>query len=372
MTKKIALITLVAVLAAIMIVQMPGISVAQPQNAISVSDIAAVMDFPLNLNFSARMSSKVNIVDIRLKYNVERMSVASVIGEVFVRFTPSPNVNARYTLDMRKVGGLPPGTRLSYWWSIKDAGGNVLDTPEQPFEVKDNRFDWKQLSEGKIRLFWYRGDDAFARSLMATAQESLTNMARDTGASPQDIIDIYIYNGSQDLQGSMIYPSEWTGGVAFTSFNIVAIGISPDNLNWGKRAMTHELNHIVINQVTFNPYHGLPVWLNEGLAMYSEGPLTSQFSVPLATAVSEGTLISVRSISSPFSADATKASLSYAQSHSLVDYLIKTYGSARMLDLLNTFKQGSTYDGAFHKVYSMDMDQLEKDWKVNLATENSK
>jgi hypothetical protein len=358
---------LILVLLIILAVQAVIPSSAQSQSAIAVTNSSAVMDFPLNLNFSARVSSQVNITDIRLKYKVDQMSFASVISEAFIKTQPSPAVNARYTLDMRKVGGLPPGTTLNYWWSVKDAGGNVLDTQAQPFEIKDNRFTWKQLNEGKINLYWYKGDDAFARALMSTAQQALINLARDTGATPPKTIDIYIYNGSQDLQGSMIYPSEWTGGVAFTTYNVVAIGISPDNLNWGKGAMTHELTHIVINQVTFNPYHGLPIWLNEGLAMYSEGPLTEQFSGPLAKAISGKTLISVRSISSPFSADANKANLSYAESSSLVDFLIKTQGADKMLDLLNTFKEGSTYDGAFQKVYGWDMDQLEKDWKAYLA-----
>jgi hypothetical protein len=368
MNKKIAAnVALVLVMLVVLAVQAVAAPPLQDQSAISVTNSQAVMDFPLNLNFSARISSQVNIADVRLKYEVKQMSFARVISEAFIKLTPSPAVNARYTLDMRKVGGLPPGTTLNFWWSVKDAGGNVLDSQTQPFEIKDNRFTWKQMSAGKINLFWYKGDDSFARALMDTAQQSLINLARDTGASPPEAIDIYIYNGSQDLQGSMIYPSEWTGGVSFNSYNVIAIGISPDNLKWGKSAMTHELTHIVINQVTFNPYHGLPVWLNEGLAMYSEGPLEKQFSVPLAEAVSGKTLISVRSISSPFSADTSKANLSYAESSSLVSYLIKTYGADRMLDLLNVFKQGSTYDGAFQKVYGWDMDQLEKEWKASLA-----
>jgi hypothetical protein len=371
MTKKLGVITLVLVFVVMLAVQTAGPAAAQTSNSISVSGSSAAMDFPLSLNFSAHVSSQVNITDIRLKYEVDQVSFARVTSEAFIKFTPASTVNARYTLDMRKVGGLPPGTSLNFWWSIKDVGGNVLDTQAQPFEVKDNRFTWKQLAEGKIKLFWYKGDDSFARSLMSTAQQSLVDMDRNTGASPPDIVSIFIYNGSQDLQGSMIYPSEWTGGVAFTSYNVVAIGISPDNLNWGKGAMAHELTHIVMNQVTFNPYHGLPVWLNEGLAMYSEGPLDDQFSVPLSKALSGGSLISVRSISSPFSADSTKATLSYAESYSLVDFLVKTFGSAEMLDLLETFKQGSTYDGAFQNVYGLDMDQLEKDWKSYLSR-NSK
>ncbi|MBN1190716.1 MAG: peptidase MA domain-containing protein [Dehalococcoidales bacterium] len=367
MIKKISSIALALILLAVLMVQAVVPLAALTQSSISVTESSAVMEFPLYLNFSANISSAFSITDIRLKYEVDQMSFASVTSEVFIEFTPSTSVNARYMLDMRKIGGLPPGTSLDFWWSVKDDGGNRLDTSRQSLEIEDNRYKWKRLSEGKINLYWYKGDDSFAGALMATAQESLQTLARDTGVYPPEEIDIYIYNGSGDLQGSMIYPSEWTGGVAFTSFNIVAIGITPGNLEWGKGAMAHELTHIVIHQVTFNPYNGLPVWLDEGLAMYSEGPLTTQFSVPLAEAILNDAFISIRSISSPFSADAGKANLSYAESFSLVDYLVKTYSADKMLDLLDTFKQGSTYDGAFQKVYGIDMDQLEREWKSYLT-----
>jgi hypothetical protein len=34
-----------------------------------------------------------------------------------------------------------------------------------------------------------------------------------------------------------------------------------------------------------------------------------------------------------------------------------------MLELLNTFKQGSSYDGALEQVYGFNMDGLDKMWR---------
>lgn len=345
---------------------------AQGQGQITVSNSTAEMNFPLSLNFSAQFKSNVNITGIRLEYQVQQMSFAQVTSEVYVTFTPSTAVNATYSLDMRKVGGLPPGTLVDYWWKAKNANGDTLDTSPVQYQINDNRYSWHNLSQGKIDLFWYKGDNAFGQALMSAAQKALIKLANDTGATPSKTVDIYIYASAQDLQGSMIYPSEWTGGVAFTSYNIIAIGISPDNLNWGEGTITHELTHIVVNQVTFNPYNTLPTWLNEGLAMYNEGPLTSQFTGPLNAAIANNTLISVRSLSSPFSAYPDKASLSYAESYSFVDYLITQYGSAKMLALLKTFEQGSTYDGALQSVYGFNMDGLYNQWKTWIGSKSGK
>jgi hypothetical protein len=161
----------------------------------------------------------------------------------------------------------------------------------------------------------------------------------------------------------MIYPQEWTGGVAFTRYGIMAIGIDPAKLDWGKRAIAHELTHLVIHQITLNPYSDLPTWLDEGLAMRNEGPLESVFTAYLNRATDEESLISVQSLSSPFSAYAGEATLSYAQSYSLVEFLIDSYGQGKMFELLSTFREGSTYDGALEEVYGFDMDGLDVRWQ---------
>jgi len=167
----------------------------------------------------------------------------------------------------------------------------------------------------------------------------------------------------------MIYPQDWTGGVAFTQYGVIAIGISTDSASilWGKGAISHELTHLVVHQVTFNPYNSLPTWLDEGLAMYSEGALDVYFSTTLLNAEKNNTLISVRSLTSPFSAYSDQSILSYAESFEIVSYLIGTYGRDKMLQLLNIFEQGSGYDEALKKVYGFDMDGLNALWQAAMA-----
>jgi len=264
---------------------------------------------------------------------------------------------------MRKTGGLPPGSSVYYWWTVEDANGDRLKTAPVRVQFDDTRYSWHSLTDGKVTVFWYKGDESFVQELMAAAHQALARLAEDTGAHLKKPAKIYLYANAQDLRGAMIYPQEWTGGVAFTRHGTIAIGISPNNLVWGKRAIAHELAHLVIHQMTFNPYNDLPTWLDEGLAMYAEGPLELALAAYLNRAVAENSLISVRSLSSPFSAYAEEATLSYAQSYSLVEFLITSYGQGKMLELLNTFSQGSSYDGALNKVYGFDMDGLDTLWR---------
>jgi len=344
-----------------------GTGLAQAQGGLAILDSSAEAEFPAKLHFNLSAESNVNITDVRLHYTVDRESYAQVTSEVYIEFVPDTTVDVQWAWDMRKTGGLPPGSSVEYWWTVADVNGDKVETTPVRVRFDDNRYPWQSLTEGKVTIYWYEGEQSFAEEIMLAAQQALARLAEDTGAYLKKPVKICVYTNSQDLQGAMIFPQEWTGGVAFTRYGIIAIGIAPHNLSWGKRATAHELTHLVIHQMTLNPYAGLPTWLDEGLAMYNEGELGVGSAAYLKRAITENNLISVRSLSSPFSTDAEKAYLSYAQSYSLVEFLITDYGQGKMLGLLNTFREGSSYDGALEKVYGFDMDGLDSLWRDNVA-----
>lgn len=353
--------------AAARLISVPPPAHKQTLNAIAVRSSTAHVDFPTKLTFNISVSGDVNITDIRLRYTLEREAFASVFSESFIEFHPSPSVQAGWVLDMQKIGGLPPGSTINFWWVIKDTSGRRIETARQSIEFEDNRFQWRNINQHNVSIFWYNGSEAFASRLMTTAQQALVRLESNTGAKLTQPIKIYIYANTQDLRGSMIFPAEWTGGVAFTQFAIIAIGISPSNLAWGETAIAHELTHLAVHQMTRNPYAGLPTWLDEGLAVLNEGTPDPGMLSTLNRAISSDSLISLRSLSSPFSAYSDAASLSYAESYSVVSYLVGTFGQPKMAELLETFKSGSGYDDAFERVYGFDMDQLYMLWKQKIG-----
>ena len=336
---------------------------AQSQSGPTVLESTAEVDFPARLIFMLSASSDVEITDVRLHYRVERTSFVRVTSEALAEFEPASQVRAHYTLDMRYTGGFPPGTGIWYWWTVADAGGKAITTAAVRLQFDDDRYPWRSVSEGLLTLYWYQGDESFARQLMAAAQAALIRLEQDTGALLTEPVALYIYNGYDDLRGAMIFPQEWTGGAAYPDFNAIVLGVSPGNVDWGVLTVAHEMAHLVVHRLTDNPYLGLPVWLDEGLAMYAEGALGGVLVDSLNRAVAADQLFSVRSLASPFSAFGGQASLSYAQSYSLVEFLINRYGQPRMLELLKVFSQGSDYDAALERVYGFDMDGLDERWR---------
>ncbi len=323
---------------------------------------SASVSFPDAITFELSAESDADIVDIRLHYQVERVDFADVTTEVYIEFDPAPSVEEGWMWDMRKTGGLPPGAVVRYWWTVEDVDGNVFGTEPISLEFADDRYNWRSLELGQVILYWYEADETFARDLGMGVEGALKRLADETGAEMERPVSIYVYSNSQDLQGALMFPQEWTGGVAHTRYGVIAIGIGPDELEWGRRAVSHELTHMVVHQVTLNPYGDIPVWLDEGLAVNNEGALDQVYSAALQLGIDGGTLMSLQSLASPFSTDPMKALLSYAQSQSVVDFLITEYGREDMLRLLNTFAEGSTYDAALEGVYGFDTDGLDALW----------
>jgi hypothetical protein len=367
MIKRIALI-----ISALLLLLSPSLVAAETGITVIASDVE--IDFPSRAVFTLEAESSADIADVRLYYQVDKMNYAEVVSEGWADFTPANKVTARWVWDMRQAS-LPLSAEVTYWWVIEDADGNNLKTSPKIMHFDDDRFSWRSLTStipqggGELTLFWYQGSDSFAQELMDTCEKGLTRLTEDIGTYPERPIKIYIYASATDLQEAMIFPQEWTGGVAFTAFSTIAIGISPTRLDWGKGALVHELTHLVVHQVTFSPYGQLPLWLDEGLAMYNQGELEPQYRTRLEEAVQEDELISVRSLCSPFSAEREKALLSYAQSYSLVEYLLHNYGQYRMLDLLTLLKEGATYDEALSEVYGFDIDGLDANWHEMLTSQ---
>lgn len=338
----------------------------------TVLESSAEISFPGRINFSITAESDRDINDIRLHFSVNRRSYASVTSEIYIRISPGTRISTEWAWDMRKTGGLPPGTVIRYWWSVGDAAGRRMRTEPEELRFDDNRFKWQTLKKDGVTLLWYQGSSTFAGDLLDAAVEGLERLRVNTGARLDGPVSIYIYADSADLQSAMIFPQTWTGGVAYSLYGTVAIGIKPDNLEWGLKTVVHELTHLVIHQMTYNPYQGLPTWLDEGLAMYMEGPLTGVFNYYLSQSMENGTLLSVRNLTSPFSAYADQSYLSYAESHSMVSLLVGRYGQEKMLEFLTLLSNGSDYDRAMTEVYGFNLDGFDKIWREFLRENSGK
>jgi hypothetical protein len=355
-------------LAGVMLLQLlsaPFVALPSP-SAITAANNQAVITFPNRVTFQVDLESSAEISEVVLEYRLQQMTCGKLISKSFPDFQPGRKVSASWTWEMKQSGSLPPGSKIWWRWNVKDADGNSLVTDEQNIIWLDDAHPWKNLSQGDINLHWYQGDDTFGQELLDNGVQSLEMLQKNVGLKPDGMIDLYIYANPQEMTDAVYFMPDWTGGLAYPENNIVLIGIAADEMTWGKHAETHEITHVLVGRLTFSCLGDLPTWLNEGMAKYSEGDWDENARSQLKSAIESDDLISVRALSSSFPEDADKARQAYAQSQSLVTFLIDEYGQDKLLQLLTRLSQGTTTDAALKEIYAFDQDGLEDGWRAKM------
>lgn len=333
---------------------------------IAVHASAARPAFPKSITFTLDASSTSPIVDVKLFY---RPVAAQVTQLVEPKFTPGPSVTIGHDVDMT-VNYLPPGIDLQFYWSLTDSTGAQLDSPVQIFRYQDERFNWRTVQGGQVTVLFYSGNDAFGQEILDMALSTRDRLNSSFGVTGDRPIHIVVYGNNRDFSSSLPPNSaEWIGGQAHPDLGLIVTGIQPGAGATAEigRIIPHEMSHQLLFQATENPYGGPSHWLDEGLAVYNQVTPDSRLSTMLQQAVDRGALIPVRALNSNFPFDPDQALLSYAESVSIVEFIIKTYGDAKLGQLLTSFRNELSYDQALVQSLGVDSDGLDAAWKQSLG-----
>lgn len=323
--------------------------------------------FPETATFSADISSGSAITSIILEYGTEHQTCGEVIAKAFPQFTPAATVNAQWVWDMRQSGSLPPGASIWWRWRYTDQSGAEFVSDKQTAIWLDDVHNWQTLSSGNLNLHYYGKDQAFAQSMLDAGVEGLRRNKEQAGLINEDVMDVYVYPNYQDLQDAVLYEASWTGGQAYSDFNIVIMGLSDGNTAWDQDTVIHELTHLLVGHFAFSCIGTLPGWIEEGLAMFSEGGLDTGMQSMLDQAIRANTLITLRSLNGGFSELPEKANLSYAQSYSVINFMIDTYGQPKMTELLIALRDAKPIDEALLEVYGFNTDGLDSIWRESVG-----
>ena len=320
--------------------------------------------FSESLDFRLAAKSDSPIVEVILFYGREG---ERLVRRVYPTFTAGKEISAQHTEPLEK-GQFAPGTRIRFWWRLRTEDGGILETEPEAFEYTDTNQDWHTLSGKGVDLFWYGGDEAQAKDLLARADEALARLESTIGLTERRRVRVYVYNSQTDMSRALAQRGEgydervMTLGVSVDEITLLLLGSHRD----ARQTIAHELSHIVAGLATDNPYTGLPRWLDEGLAMYAEGEIPEGNKRALEEAVQSDSLLSVRSMSS-YSGQASQVDLFYGEVYSVVDFMLKDFGRDKMSQLLEVFAQGTRQEDALQRVYGFGLDGLDDRWRARLG-----
>ena len=129
--------------------------------------------------------------------------------------------------------------------------------------------------------------------------------------------------------------------------------------------MVHEYTHLLLDEAVNSPLSRVPAWLNEGLAMYFESD-TRRREATAAQAVRDGALLRLRAMNA-IQGKPEMVRLFYAQSWSVVKYMIDSYGTERMTSLLDAIDSGLRIDEAVEQAYGVSLEELEGRWRRHVT-----
>ncbi len=121
-----------------------------------------------------------------------------------------------------------------------------------------------------------------------------------------------------------------------------------------KKVLYHEYTHAVVHSMTSN----CPLWINEGLAEYF-----SQQHSPVKPAKKVGQLIPLTSLERSFSwLSGDNIGIAYAESYSVVSYIVEKYGLHRMKEFLYSLSIGMDTNQAFSSAFGVGYREFIAEW----------
>jgi len=280
-------------------------------------------------------------------------------------FVPGNRITAKYRLKTGGSSYIPTGAVIHYHFLIEDAEGNTLKGEEWALEYTDPQFEWERLREGDLLVLWHDRPAERVGVIVEDVNERLSAVKSLLGIENASAMKAVVLNNSREAEHGFPTVSAASkqghiyGGFAFGDFDIVVlVGLTADR-------MVHEATHLLLDETVGSPLARLPAWLNEGLAMYFETDTRGR-ETNVADAALHDSLMGLRSMNSvPGKPDDVR--LFYAQSWSLVRYLVDRLGPEHIPSLLAAINSGSPIDEAVQQVYDESLEDLEEQWKAEVV-----
>lgn len=271
-------------------------------------------------------------------------------------------------LDYRRDlanGYLPPNTPVAYRWRAV-VGAEVTVSPERSLLYDHDRpgLDWRQAQVGSATVHWYDANETIARRFGDLAGDAADAAADLLGHPLDDPIDIFVYDAREDFLGA-VGPGarEWIGAAAYPHLRTVFMWLGAGSTAYLDTTLAHEVTHVVFNDATSNPFHEPATWLNEGIATWSElaNADTERDLVSLEARSAEG-LMAFAALADQFPIDARGANLAYAEGTTMVDFIIREFGTDAIAAIAEAYRSGATDQGAILAGTGVSFDALRDEY----------
>lgn len=224
----------------------------------------------------------------------------------------------------------------------------------------------RRMENDHFSIRYTAGDEGIAAELNRESPAIRARVIADIGLDFPEKTEIRIaptLEAFREVQPGGTWIPLWAAGVAYPAENVIVLR-SPRAVKGGRidvvDVFAHEFSHIALGRALAGVR--VPVWLNEGLAIYEAREWTfSRISV-LTTAALTDRLIPLPVLALSFPAEAGPAELAYAEGFMFVSFLINKVGREAFHLLLRDYTRYGDLEGALRRGTGMSLAELEERW----------
>jgi len=127
--------------------------------------------------------------------------------------------------------------------------------------------------------------------------------------------------------------------------------------------------HLILAAALGASYEGIPAWFNEGLALMTAPEPDPTLESTLAVATREGRTFPLEALCpSTFGGlSPQEAALAYAQSESVMRYMVNRFGTSQVRTLLAAYASGLSCGDGVEQALGISLTELETQWHNDLA-----
>lgn len=346
----------------------PATAVASAVDELVVESEVAV-DFPVGIDIASNIawSDDFDDAQVELLYTVggDETATLAFVPEGTVSDDGEMEVSATLELQAQFV---PSGVSIEFWWRVVDVRGTLAESKPERTEWFDTRWEWQVQQTDQVRVHSYDHDEDFIQEILDSSQKTVTELEQRYSLPRSASLDIWVYPSLEDFRGAQQPNSrESVAGASYPGYFLIVAVVPDGSTAEVGRVVLHEVSHQVLYQATANPFTYPPLWFDEGMATHFQVGGTDGYMEMVVRAYQDDALFSIASLEASFPYQPAQATLAYATSWSVVEYIEATYGDEGISALIDAFATGAPYDEALVEALGVDGDGLNDAWRAWVA-----
>lgn len=231
---------------------------------------------------------------------------------------------------------------------------------------------WQTKKSQHFIIYYQDAPNDYVDNLISKAEDYYNDIVEELGYRRFDFwtwenrVKIYLFSSSSDyLQDTG--RQGWSGAMVHVKKHTIKTFINQED--FFEAILPHEMTHII-----FREFVGikavLPLWLDEGVACSQEKARINERLQFAKNLVKSNIYISLDKLSALRDYTLVLPKVFYAQSASLVAYLLEEYGREKFLDFSRKLKDNEPWRKALEDAYHfVGLTDMEKNWKAFIEHE---